>query len=374
MGSTKRSVIFVDADPGDGQRDVLLRATADILQARSPESCDVRKPRGGIYVNTSELSTFHSTSAHRSWENINYHYYEGGQVSVTDLDIEQGRETVWKKIRDCLDENPQFRGDVRDLDSPCALALVALITVTLLGLGHAQCGGVESVELRRNAKAEETGDPRENPPTSGTVRHDRGGESNPCCVNSLTDILSIDYRKCKKQREFCATTLATLKVQTTDDLSISRLNHRQPTEKTTYRPFTLKKKVYLLAPTVLLRAAAGADSAAPRRNRRPTSHSPLHGTMRSRPPDSLFWESRECRQRRDLLASQTSSRLLEFPVRLATTQECSGETGWRLSPPRRIARRLRVFDGGRLASVRERTEVWTTTGDCGTTASEVFVT
>ncbi|KAJ8891807.1 hypothetical protein PR048_004361 [Dryococelus australis] len=39
------------------------------------------------------------------------------------------------------------------------------------------------------------------------------------------------------------------------------------------------------------------------------------------------WESRECRQRRDFLASQTSSRLLEFPIRLATTQECSCETG-----------------------------------------------
>ncbi|KAJ8870039.1 hypothetical protein PR048_029050 [Dryococelus australis] len=67
-----------------------------------------------------------------------------------------------------------------------------------------------------------------------------------------------------------------------------------------------------------------------------------------RPPLSLercdrgwllpFWESRECRQRRDLLASQTSSRLLEFPIRLAMTQECSGETVWRLSPPRRITR------------------------------------
>ncbi|KAJ8871904.1 hypothetical protein PR048_028244 [Dryococelus australis] len=39
---------------------------------------------------------------------------------------------------------------------------------------------------------------------------------------------------------------------------------------------------------------------------------------------------------RDLLASQTFSRLLEFPIRLPTTQERSGETGWRLSPPRHI--------------------------------------
>ncbi|KAJ8873405.1 hypothetical protein PR048_024221 [Dryococelus australis] len=82
----------------------------------------------------------------------------------------------------------------------------------------------------------------------------------------------------------------------------------------------------------------GAKSAAPRRNRRPTSPSPLPGTMRSRPPDSPFWESRECQQWRDLLESQTSSRLLEFPIRLATTQECSGETCWRLSPPQRITR------------------------------------
>ncbi|KAJ8876271.1 hypothetical protein PR048_024181 [Dryococelus australis] len=83
---------------------------------------------------------------------------------------------------------------------------------------------------------------------------------------------------------------------------------------------------------------AGADSIAPRRNRRPTSPSLPLGTMRSRPPVFPFWESRECRQWRDLLASQTSSRLLEFPVHLATTQECSGETSWHLSPPRRITR------------------------------------
>ncbi|KAJ8890230.1 hypothetical protein PR048_009738 [Dryococelus australis] len=56
-----------------------------------------------------------------------------------------------------------------------------------------------------------------------------------------------------------------------------------------------------------------------------------HGCL---PP---FWESRESQQRRDLLASQTS-RLLEFPIRLATTEECSGETGWRFIPPRRITR------------------------------------
>ncbi|KAJ8889513.1 hypothetical protein PR048_009012 [Dryococelus australis] len=76
---------------------------------------------------------------------------------------------------------------------------------------------------------------------------------------------------------------------------------------------------------------SGADSAAPRRNHRPISPSPLHGTMRLLPPIHPFWESRECRQRRDLLASQSSSRLLEFPIHLATSQECS------------------FFDGGRLA-------------------------
>ncbi|KAJ8869262.1 hypothetical protein PR048_030834 [Dryococelus australis] len=145
-----------------------------------------------------------------------------------------------------------------------------------------------------------------------------------------------------------------------------------------------------VASTIL--PGAGADSAAPRRNRRPTSPSPRPATMRSRPPDSPFWESRECRQWRDLLASQTSSRLLEFSIRLATTQECSGETGWRLSPPRRITRvgedygwwpkTLYILPqpSGRQSlteaawpSVRERSEVWTTTGDCGTTAGEVFV-
>ncbi|KAJ8883147.1 hypothetical protein PR048_014987 [Dryococelus australis] len=118
------------------------------------------------------------------------------------------------------------------------------------------------------------------------------------------------------------------------------------------------------------RCVTDAHSAAPRRNRRPTSPSPLHGTMRSRPPDSYpFWESRECRQRRDLLALQISSRLLEFPISLATTQECSGETGWSLSPPRLITRSLMK---AALPSVCERNEVWTTTGDFGTKTSEVF--
>ncbi|KAJ8895100.1 hypothetical protein PR048_000425 [Dryococelus australis] len=74
---------------------------------------------------------------------------------------------------------------------------------------------------------------------------------------------------------------------------------------------------------ILLRAAAGADTNTPHRNMRPTSLYSLPETMRS-------WLSRECRQRRDLLASQTSSHLLEFPI------QCSGEADWRLSPPRRI--------------------------------------
>ncbi|KAJ8867928.1 hypothetical protein PR048_031737 [Dryococelus australis] len=43
------------------------------------------------------------------------------------------------------------------------------------------------------------------------------------------------------------------------------------------------------------------------------------------------------------------SPLLEVSMGLATTQECSGETGWRLGPPRRITRWPAVFDGGRLA-------------------------
>ncbi|KAJ8881222.1 hypothetical protein PR048_017696 [Dryococelus australis] len=87
---------------------------------------------------------------------------------------------------------------------------------------------------------------------------------------------------------------------------------------------------------IVLRAAAGADSAAPHCNRRPTSPSPRHGTMRSRPPDSPPHPSEN--PRRDLVSSQTSSLLVEFPIRLATTQECSGKTGWRLSPPQRITR------------------------------------
>ncbi|KAJ8898543.1 hypothetical protein PR048_003903 [Dryococelus australis] len=78
-----------------------------------------------------------------------------------------------------------------------------------------------------------------------------------------------------------------------------------------------------------LSVGTGADSAAPRRNRTLTSPSPLPGTRCARGCLLPLWESRECRQWRDLLASQTSSRLLEFPIRLTTMQECSGESGWR---------------------------------------------
>ncbi|KAJ8895358.1 hypothetical protein PR048_000690 [Dryococelus australis] len=97
-----------------------------------------------------------------------------------------------------------------------------------------------------------------------------------------------------------------------------------------------------------------------------------------------FWESREYRQRRDLLASQTSLRLLDIPIRLATTQECSGETGRCPGPPRRNSRVGEDSGLPRLSgrqslteavwpSVRDRNEVWTTIGNCGTTAGEVFV-
>ncbi|KAJ8865756.1 hypothetical protein PR048_033277 [Dryococelus australis] len=43
------------------------------------------------------------------------------------------------------------------------------------------------------------------------------------------------------------------------------------------------------------------------------------------------------------------SPLLEVSTGLATTQECSGETGWRLVPSRRITRRPAVFDADRQA-------------------------
>ncbi|KAJ8881001.1 hypothetical protein PR048_017474 [Dryococelus australis] len=86
------------------------------------------------------------------------------------------------------------------------------------------------------------------------------------------------------------------------------------------------------------------------------------------------------------------SPLLEVSTGLATTQECSGETGWRLGPPRRITRfgkdsrwrpkTLYILPqpSGRQSlteaawpSVRERSKEWTTAGDCGTTTGEVFV-
>ncbi|KAJ8878574.1 hypothetical protein PR048_019152 [Dryococelus australis] len=135
---------------------------------------------------------------------------------------------------------------------------------------------------------------------------------------------------------------------------------------------------------------AGADSAAPRRNRRPASPSPLPGTMRSRPPDPPSGNPVNAVSG-GTCWSQTSSRLLQFPICLATTQECSGETGWHLSPPRRITRvgedsrwrpkTLYILPqpSGRESlmeaawpNVRERSKLWTTTGDCRTTASEVF--
>ncbi|KAJ8866105.1 hypothetical protein PR048_033629 [Dryococelus australis] len=83
---------------------------------------------------------------------------------------------------------------------------------------------------------------------------------------------------------------------------------------------------------------------------------------------------------RDLLASQTSSRLLEFSIRIATTQECSGETGASALRDSSQSKTLYILPhpSGRQSlteavwpSVRERSEVWMTTGDCGTTASEV---
>ncbi|KAJ8867437.1 hypothetical protein PR048_031239 [Dryococelus australis] len=122
-------------------------------------------------------------------------------------------------------------------------------------------------------------------------------------------------------------------------------------------------------PLVMDTRLPGADSATPRCGRRPTSPPPPSSWNDALAACCfLFWESRECRQRRDLLASQTSSRLIEFPIHLTTTQERSGETGWCLGPPRRITRvgedsRRRPnalyirtqpsgrqsFDGGRLA-------------------------
>ncbi|KAJ8885089.1 hypothetical protein PR048_011285 [Dryococelus australis] len=85
-----------------------------------------------------------------------------------------------------------------------------------------------------------------------------------------------------------------------------------------------------------VRKTTGGNSAALHRNLRPTLPSLLPGTMHSQSLDPLSWESRECRLWRDLLASQTSSRLLKFPICLATTQEYSGGTGWRLSSLRHI--------------------------------------
>ncbi|KAJ8891881.1 hypothetical protein PR048_004436 [Dryococelus australis] len=81
-----------------------------------------------------------------------------------------------------------------------------------------------------------------------------------------------------------------------------------------------------------------------------------------------FWEFREYRPRRDLLASQTSSRLLEFPISLAITQECSRETGQCPGPPRPARDSLTKAS---WPNACQRSEVWTT-ADYGTTADEVF--
>ncbi|KAJ8874805.1 hypothetical protein PR048_022694 [Dryococelus australis] len=97
--------------------------------------------------------------------------------------------------------------------------------------------------------------------------------------------------------------------------------------------------------------------------RRPAPRTPIFLERCARVRLPRFWEFRECRQWRDLLASQTSSRLLEFPIRLATTQSCSGETGrchGFLSASRKFGK---ILDGG----------LQHYTGDCGTTAGEVFV-
>ncbi|KAJ8866746.1 hypothetical protein PR048_032607 [Dryococelus australis] len=99
-------------------------------------------------------------------------------------------------------------------------------------------------------------------------------------------------------------------------------------------------EIMKISTATLLSTAAGCARSQPTRPSLDKTHLALLTSQERRArgllPVATFWESRVCRQRRDLPASQTSSYLLEFP--LATTQECSGETGWRLSPPRRITR------------------------------------
>ncbi|KAJ8889396.1 hypothetical protein PR048_008895, partial [Dryococelus australis] len=82
----------------------------------------------------------------------------------------------------------------------------------------------------------------------------------------------------------------------------------------------------------------GADSAALSRNWKPTSPSPLPGTMHSRPPDSLPGNFMNNGQQPIKLwccsapyLRHDPSPLLQVSTSLATTQECFGETGWHLS-------------------------------------------
>ncbi|KAJ8871961.1 hypothetical protein PR048_028301 [Dryococelus australis] len=73
-------------------------------------------------------------------------------------------------------------------------------------------------------------------------------------------------------------------------------------------------------------------------------------------------------------AFSTGERLADAPALLGATRElrkiqCDGLEDIYTAPAQWPA----VFDGGHLARVRERSDVWTTTGDCGTMAGEVFV-
>ncbi|KAJ8872427.1 hypothetical protein PR048_026031 [Dryococelus australis] len=63
------------------------------------------------------------------------------------------------------------------------------------------------------------------------------------------------------------------------------------------------------------------------------------------------------------------------PARVSDTFSDNARMFWRYwLAPQPSAMHHAIFDGRRLASMRERSEVWTTTGDCGTTASENIAT
>ncbi|KAJ8872441.1 hypothetical protein PR048_026045 [Dryococelus australis] len=180
--------------------------------------------------------------------------------------------------------------------------------------------------MGRNRPRSFVRDPSQHSP--GVISEKKHGKPKSGWPDRESDASSVSYH--------CATSLANPTQKVLHQASRSKgeeENHQKIRATTTQVIKSSRVGISISSEINLIAASVG--------NLRLPTHlaAPLPGTMRSPPPLlPCHLKSRECRQWRDLLASQTSSRLPKFSIRLATTQECSGGTGWRLSPTRRITR------------------------------------